>query len=122
MHGIRFIAPPRIVWIIWIIAAMVGCSPLHHSVAEADIIKADQHVLIEGIDVPKVRGPKGCGSQALGAMIAFANPSLAAKSVADELPWHDEGATPVDLLLAAQHLGCQAVIARGTMEALKASI
>ena len=116
MPGIQFIVAA------WIIAAMTGCSPLHRSVSEDDIIKADRHVLIEGIDVPKARGPKGCGSQALGAMIAFANPSLAAKSVADELPWHDEGATPVDLLLAARHRECEAVIARGTIEALKASI
>ena len=127
MLGIRFIAPPRprIPRIVWIIAAMAaggGCSPLHHSVSEADIIRADKHVLIEGIDVPNVRGPKGCGSQALGAMIAFALPGVAAKSVADELPWHDKGATPVDLLLAARHRGCEAVIARGTIEALKASI
>ena len=125
MRGTRFIALVRIIWIIaagWIIAASAGCSPFHRSVAEADIIKADKHVLVEGIDVPKARGPKGCGAQALGAMIAFANPGLPAKSVADELPWHDEGATPVDLLLAARHRGCEAVIARGSMDALKASI
>jgi hypothetical protein len=119
------------VWITWIIAAMVGvgCSPLQRSVSEADIIKADRHVLVEGIDVPKTRGPNGCGSQALGAMIAFAisggvegGAGLTAKSVADELPWHDEGATPVDLLLAARGRGCEAVLARGTIEALKSSI
>ena len=118
MLGIRFIT------VEWIIAAMAGggCSPLHRSVPEADLIKAGKHVLVEGIDVPKPRGPRGCGSQSLGAMIAFATPGLAAESVADELPWHDEGATPVDLLLAARHRGCEAVIARGTIEALKASI
>jgi len=115
------------IWIILIVAAMAGggCSPLHRSVSETDIIKANKHVLIEGIDVPRVRGASGCGSQALGAMIAFANPGgagLDAEAMADELPWHDEGATPVDLLLAARHRGCTAVIARGTIEALKASI
>ena len=135
MPHIRFIAAVQVIRFIWLIAAMSmafagaisggGCSPLHRSVPEADLIKANKHVLIEGIDVPKPRGPKGCGSQALGAMIAFANPSGAgrtAESVADELPWHDEGATPVDLLLAARQRGCGAVIARGTIDALKASI
>jgi predicted double-glycine peptidase len=118
MVRIRFIA------VAWIIAAMAagGCSPLHRSVSEAEIISADKYVLIAGIDVPKTRGPDGCGSQALSALVAFTNPSRAAQSVADELPWHDDGATPVDLLLAARHQGCEAVIARGTFEALKASI
>ena len=132
MPRIWFIAAPPIVRNIRIIAAMAmigaaaggagGCSPFYRSVPEADLIKADKHVLVEGIDVPKSRGPNGCGSQALGAMIAFANPNQSANSLADQLPWHDEGATPVDLLLAARHRGCEAVIARGTMEALKTSI
>lgn len=118
MPGIRFIAAMAIAGA----AVGGGCSPFHRSVPEAHLIKGDKHVLVEGIEVPKARGPKGCGSQALGAMIAFAQPGLAADSIADELPWHDDGATPVDLLLAARHRGCEAIIARGSMESLKASI
>ena len=98
--------------------ALAGCSPLNRSVSEAELVKANRHVLIEGVDAPKVDGPRGCGAQALAAAIACADPAHPSVEVAAQLPWQDVGATPVDLLLEARRRGFDAVIERGTIERL----
>lgn len=74
--------------------------------------------LVANIDVPKVSGVEGCGAQALAAVMAHLDPSHSAADLANELPWHDVGATPIDLLLEARHRGFDAAIARGTLDAL----
>ncbi len=98
--------------------ALAGCTPLNRSVSEAELLKANKHVLITGVDAPKVDGPRGCGAQALAAAIACADPARPSAEVAAQLPWHDVGATPVDLLLEARRRGFDAVIERGTIDRL----
>ncbi|MHC4947469.1 MAG: cysteine peptidase family C39 domain-containing protein [Planctomycetota bacterium] len=72
--------------------------------------------------MPKIRGSEGCGAQALATAVAWVRPDLDATALAEEMPWHDEGATPVDLLLDARARGCVATIARGTWEQLDESV
>src|SRR5688572_26427333 len=98
--------------------ALAGCSPLNRSVSESELVKGNRHVLIEGVNAPEVDGPRGCGAQALAAAIACADPAQPSSDVAAQLPWHDVGATPVDLLLEARRRGFDAVIERGTLERL----
>jgi len=92
-----------------------GCvSPLGLSVPETRLRATGEYHIVSGLDVPAVRGVEGCGAQALAAVMAYENPALDAAEVADGLPWHHVGATPIDLLLAARDDGFEAAIARGT--------
>ncbi len=97
-------------------------APLSTSVAEKNLRRFDRYRLVEGISVPQVRGPSGCGAQALAAALCCGEPSAAAQEVAEVLPWHDQGATPVELLLEARRRGFEARISRGTWEALEAEV
>ncbi len=115
MRTIRLFLPAFIA----VIATLGGCSPLHRSVPEADLLRADKHIIVTGIDVPAIKGVNGCGAQALAAMIAFADAEVAADELASELPWRKDGATPVDLLLEARRRGFDATISRGSIESLK---
>mgnify|MGYP001815165342 CR=1 FL=1 len=60
----------------------------------------------------------GCGAQALGGALGRAD-GTDPQAAADALPWHDRGATPVDLLLAARAAGCDAELRAGTWEDLE---
>jgi ABC-type bacteriocin/lantibiotic exporter with double-glycine peptidase domain len=99
-----------------------GCSPLMNSTAERDLVAAGRFDLIRGIDLPEVSGVKGCGAQALAAVLAYLDRSMSAESIAAELPWHDIGATPVDLLLEARRRGFEASVCRGTLETLAENV
>jgi hypothetical protein len=94
-----------------------GCySPFNFSFDEERLLSKGDYAIVAGLDVPKARGPDGCGAQALAAVLVFNDPALNARELADELPWHTEGATPVDLLLAARDRGFQAEITRGSWD------
>ena len=96
-----------------------GCvSPLARSVGEQRLRDSGEYRIVAGLDVPAVRGVEGCGSQALAAVLAYQDPALDTRVLAEELPWHQEGATPVDLLLTARQRGFRARIAHGTWAAL----
>ena len=96
-----------------------GCiSPIAVSRSEHSLVATGEYHVISGIDLPKVRGVAGCGAQALAASLAFLDNKIDAETLAEELPWHDYGATPVELLLEARRLGYKAKIASGTWEQL----
>jgi hypothetical protein len=89
-----------------------GCySPFNFTFDEQRLLDKGDHVLVAGLDVPEARGPDGCGAQALNA-----------SAIADELPWDTDGATPVDVLLAARDRGFEAEIIRGSWEAITADV
>jgi ABC-type bacteriocin/lantibiotic exporter with double-glycine peptidase domain len=102
-----------------VVAVAGGCSsPLLRSVPATELERRGRHHLIEGLVVPEVRGVEGCGAQALAAVLAFVDPGLDATALAEALPWHESGATPVDLLLAARDRGAEARIASGDWDGL----
>jgi ABC-type bacteriocin/lantibiotic exporter with double-glycine peptidase domain len=96
-----------------------GCfSPFYRSVDEARLHANGDYEVVSGLEVPAARGPDGCGAQALAAVLAYHDPDLDPAALADALPWHTEGATPVDLLLAARERGFDARISRGSWDAI----
>jgi hypothetical protein len=99
-----------------------GCSPFHRSVPEGDLRRANKHLIIAGLDCPEVPGVQGCGAQALATIIGHVDHQQSTAAVAAELPWHDVGATPVDLLLEARRRGLAASVTRGSFDALGSSI
>ena len=116
---------PAATWalVVWAVACSAGChSPLARSIPEEPLRLDTDIELITGLSVPEVRGPDGCGAQALATVLAHVDPGLDAATVADELPWHDFGATPVDLLLVARDRGCRAKIAHGSIELLARNV
>jgi hypothetical protein len=109
------------------VLTLAGCSPFTSSVPEARLLDSGAYIMAPRIDVPSVKGVEGCGAQALGAVLAYHMPSdgevsRSAAAIANELPWHDAGATPVDLLLEARHRGFDASIARGSFDELDDNI
>lgn len=99
--------------------ASAGCvSPLQRSVAEQTLRADGGYRIIPSLAVPTVRGVEGCGAQALATVLAYGDASADSAELADGLPWHEVGATPIDLLLAARDRGREAAIARGSWEAL----
>ncbi len=96
-----------------------GCvSPTAVSRSERELLATGEYHIIPDIDLPKVRGVAGCGAQALAASLAFLDNKIDAEMLAEELPWHDYGATPVELLLEARRRGYKAKIASGTWDQL----
>ncbi len=96
-----------------------GChSPIAVSRSERGLVATGEYHIIPDIDLPKVRGVEGCGAQALAASLTFLDKKIDPKILAEELPWHDYGATPVELLLEARRRGYKAKIASGTWEQL----
>ncbi len=101
------------------ILASGGCrAPLGRSVPESTLAESGAYALVPGMQVPQVRGPAGCGAQALAVVLAHLDARLDAQVVADELPWQDRGANPVDLLLEARRRGFEARVASGTWDDL----
>ncbi|MHC4219528.1 MAG: cysteine peptidase family C39 domain-containing protein [Planctomycetota bacterium] len=96
-----------------------GCfSPFYRSVDVTRLRAVGDYEIVAGLEVPAARGPDGCGAQALAAVLAYHDPVLDPAAVADALPWHTDGATPVDLLLAARERGFDARISRGSWDAI----
>lgn len=97
----------------------VGCQdPLRTALPEARLLAKHQYILIKKLDLPEVAGSFGCGAEALGAVMGFLNPGLDPQAEAESLPWHDTGATPIDILLRARAKGYGAKVSRGTWSAL----
>jgi ABC-type bacteriocin/lantibiotic exporter with double-glycine peptidase domain len=114
--------PWRIAIVIACAVALTGCSPFDSSVPESKLLQSGAYVMVTGLNVPKVRGEEGCGAQSLATMIGHLDAAQSPEQVADELPWHDVGATPVELLLEARHRGLDAAISRGSFDTLVASL
>jgi predicted double-glycine peptidase len=105
--------------LVGVLIALCGCgSPVMSSRPEARIIGSGRYDLIPALDVPRVRGPDGCGSQALAAVMAHRDRAIDATALAEDLPWHEAGATPVDLLLEARARGWRATVVRGDWDRL----
>jgi hypothetical protein len=102
--------------------ANAGClrGPLDSPRSEAALVAEGSWRMVEGVAIPRVRGDSGCGSQALAGVMA--GDAAAAASLAEELPWHEHGATPVDLLLEARRRGWTADVRRGSLESLAAEV
>ncbi len=116
MHGMGRRIPIALLAVALLAAGCV--SPLSRSVEQKRIVDSGRYHLIPAVGLPEVRGVEGCGAQALAAVLAFEDRGLDAAGLAEALPWHDRGATPVDLLLAARDRGFTARIARGSWEDL----
>jgi hypothetical protein len=95
-----------------------ACSPFSRTTSEADLRNRNTCTIIAGLDSPKVQGVEGCGAQALATIIAHWDGATSSTEIAAELPWHDVGATPIDLLLEARRRGFEATIARGSLDVL----
>ncbi|MCP3903575.1 MAG: hypothetical protein GY715_08050 [Planctomycetes bacterium] len=101
--------------------ACSGCSsPLLSSTPESRLPDGAGYDLVAGVTVPEVRGVAGCGAQALAAALAREDAAVDPTALAEELPWHDIGATPVDLLLEARRRGADASIHHGSWDDLVA--
>ena len=96
----------------------VGCSPLGLCLSEQHLLGSGKYDLIEGLRVPEVAGPAGCGAQALACLIHQADHSRDAQTECDALPFHEVGANAIDILLAARGRDFQASVSRGTWESL----
>jgi hypothetical protein len=120
MHGL--LATRAGLALIGVLALLAGCSPVLDAVPEDRLVASGDYRIIEAIDVPPVRGLNGCGAQALAAAIAREDPSVDPVALAEELPWHDVGATPVDLLLTARARGLDARIVSGSWDELAAEV
>lgn len=93
-----------------------GChSPIAVSHHPAGITGSGHYDVLTEIDVPKVEGAAGCGAQALAAAVAYIDDDVDEASLAEALPWHEEGALAVELLLEARRRGYEATIARGDL-------
>lgn len=103
--------------------SMTGChAPLSRSLPEDHLLASGAYRLVPGLDVPPVRGVEGCGAQALATVLAHLDAGADAEALAESLPWHDVGATAVDLLLEARHRGFESKVARGSWESILALI
>ncbi|MCZ6837292.1 MAG: hypothetical protein O7G85_16070 [Planctomycetota bacterium] len=99
--------------------SLASChSPINMSYHESGLVASGKYDLISGIDLPEVTGVAGCGAQALAAVMAYMDETQDASLMAQELPWHEAGATPIDVLLEARGRGFQAKIFKGDFESL----
>ncbi len=125
LGSVRRFASRTAIWLALALAAIAlgGCySPLQSSIPEDQLIAAGEYDLIAAIDVPHVRGEAGCGNQALATAIAHVDRAVEPAALAEELPWHDQGATPPDLLIVARQLGYDAQVQRGSWETLEENV
>ena len=117
--------PPRLTMRLALLVLMLtggGClrSPLGPPRPEASLATEGRWRMVADVPIPPVRGPEGCGSQALAAIMA--GDAATAERLAEQLPWHRHGATPVDLLLEARRRGWSARVRTGTLEALRTEV
>ncbi|MFK7960215.1 MAG: hypothetical protein AB8G96_06785 [Phycisphaerales bacterium] len=105
-----------------------GClrGPLGSTTAEARLTRGGTWTIVPDVAIPEPPGPAGCGAQALAAVLVGGVRPLdrprVASDLAAELPWHNHGATPVDLLLEARRRGATARIAAGTWDELREAV
>ncbi len=95
-----------------------GCNPLGITRSEDWLLSSDRYDVITDIPVPRVRGPSGCGAQALAAAMCQADPELDPQAECDALPWHDAGANVIEIRLTARAKGFQAKVIKGSWELL----
>lgn len=110
--------PTRILALLLFLAPTTGCNPLGITRSETWLVRSGRYDLIPHIPVPKVRGPSGCGAQALAGAFCHADPALDPQTECDALPWHDAGANVIEILLAARARGFHARVRKGTWELL----
>jgi hypothetical protein len=102
---------------------LAGChSPIALTTPDARLRASGDYHMLDGLMVPVTPGAEGCGAQSLAAVLAFDDVMLDPALVAGSLPWHDEGATAVELLIEARQRGRKASVTRGTWEDLVASV
>jgi|GEM_PF-3443354 len=100
-----------------------GCAgPLRGPVPESRLVASGRYVIVEGLEVPRGGGSRGCGAQALATVFAHADPETDAQAECDRLPWREAGATPVELLLAARARGFEAELSRGSVAELRGHV
>lgn len=100
--------------------AAAGCrAPLLRSVSEEHILQSGRYQLIQGIDLPEIESPRGCGPQALAAVLSFYQPSQSASDWYEVLPIRGQPTTPIHLLLAARAQGFEAAVTKGDWTYLK---
>ncbi|MFG0328655.1 MAG: hypothetical protein ACF8PN_02045 [Phycisphaerales bacterium] len=108
---------------ILIACTVTGChGPLGRPYPAEELRQSGAFTLLDPVDSPEVEGPSGCGAQALAAAIARLKPGVDARDLAAELPWHDLGATPVDLILEARRRGLSATLLRGDLARLRQAV
>ena len=106
-----------------LLAPLGGCrSPLGKAVPEANLADREDYTLVRGLDAPAPRGPAGCGAQALATVYVSLDPAADPEAESEALPWHEVGATPVELLLAARARGFEAALAKGDWNALHTEV
>lgn len=112
-------------WIFFLLTmiGLGGChSPIAVSHAQSGLTAYGKYEVIRGIDLPRVQGVAGCGAQALAGAIAFVDVGVEAEALGTQLPWHDRGATPVELLIEARRRGYEASLEQGSWERLEESV
>lgn len=98
-----------------------GCrSPLSHAVDRATL--GPDFTLVELPTVPAPSGNEGCGAQALAVALGKFDAALDVQQVCDSLPWHEKGATVVDIIAAARTRGYTVSIKKGTLTSLRESV
>ena len=86
--------------------------------SEQRLVRGGKYDVIEGLRVPEVAGPAGCGAQALACLMHRVDPSCDARAECGALPFHQAGANAIDVLLAARGRGFRASVSRGTWQSL----
>jgi ABC-type bacteriocin/lantibiotic exporter with double-glycine peptidase domain len=98
-----------------------GCrSPLSHAVDRDSL--GPEYTLVKLPTVPAPSGNEGCGAQALAVALGKFDAALDVQQVCDSLPWHEKGATVVDLVAAARSRGYAVSIKKGTLASLRESV
>ncbi len=107
------------------LAALISCSGCHglgRGVPEDRLVRSAEYLLIEGLDVPVINDPEGCGAQALATVISAFDPARDAREVYRRLPIRDRLTTPIDLLVTARGHGYDARVSKGGWAALNDSL
>jgi len=99
-----------------------GCSPLGVKIPEHRLRETGAYRFVDDVAMPPVRGVAGCGSQALATVLAHERPAVDPVALAESLPWHNEGASTPEILVAARRHGATATLERGTWERLAETV
>ncbi|MBL8755231.1 MAG: hypothetical protein JNK15_18170 [Planctomycetes bacterium] len=100
---------------------LAGCrSPLSHAVERTSLDA--RYTMVAHPDLPAAKGDEGCGAQALAVALARFDPAIDVQQLCDALPWHDSGATVVDLIVAARKRGYEVSLHQGTVQILREAV
>ena len=115
---------PAIIYITGVaLAVSAGCQdPLRRCTSERRLVQSQRYKLIEGIDLPEIDSPRGCGPQALAAVMGFFDPGAESSTIYDALPIRDRPTNPISLLLTARAAGLDATVTKGTWSDLRALV